>query len=85
MARQLSQSAQPSAVFKSTAGPTVVGICVAARESGSECRLPLPSRAPGAEGPLGPVGGMENRDVPPGPYRATKLVRQRERRDWPAE
>lgn len=24
------------------------------------------------------VGGMENRSVPPGPYRATKLVRQRE-------
>lgn len=84
VARQLSQSAQPSAVFKSTAGSTVVGSCVTARESGSEGRLPLPCRALGAEGPVGLVGGMENRDVPPGPYRATKLVRQRERRDWPA-
>ncbi|XP_004483758.1 DEP domain-containing protein 1A isoform X2 [Dasypus novemcinctus] len=29
--------------------------------------------APGADRELGPVGGMEKRGVPPGPYRATKL------------
>ncbi|ELK06249.1 hypothetical protein PAL_GLEAN10023856 [Pteropus alecto] len=43
----------------------------------SECNFPPPCTAPDADRPPGPVGGMETRSVPPGPYRATKLVRQR--------
>lgn len=77
MAQRRSQSAQPSEVFKSMAGPTVVGGCAAAGFSGAECRLAPPCRAPGADRPSGPVGGMENQGVPPGPYRATRLVRPR--------
>nr|XP_019775575.2 DEP domain-containing protein 1A isoform X2 [Tursiops truncatus] len=55
------------------AGPTVVGGCAAAGFSGAECRLAPPCRAPVADRPSGPVGGMENQGVPPGPYRATRL------------
>ncbi|XP_007116601.1 DEP domain-containing protein 1A isoform X5 [Physeter macrocephalus] len=55
------------------AGPTVVWGCAATGVSGAECRLPPPCRAPGADRPSGPVGGMENQGVPPGPYRATRL------------
>ncbi|XP_057396744.1 DEP domain-containing protein 1A isoform X2 [Balaenoptera acutorostrata] len=55
------------------AGPTVVRGCAAAGVSGPECRLPPPCRVPGADRPSGPVGGMENQGVPPGPYRATRL------------
>ncbi|KAJ8791178.1 hypothetical protein J1605_020741 [Eschrichtius robustus] len=55
------------------AGPTVVRGCAAAGVSEAECRLPPPCRAPGADRPSGPVGGMENQGVPPGPYRATRL------------
>ena len=53
--------------------------CAAAPLPGQrpEGYLPQPCTAPGVDGPPGPVVGMENRSVPPGPYRATKLVRQR--------
>lgn len=43
---------------------------------GLQGRFSPPCGAPDADRPSGPVGGMENRSVPPGPYRATKLVRQ---------
>ncbi|XP_011364021.1 DEP domain-containing protein 1A isoform X3 [Pteropus vampyrus] len=39
----------------------------------SECNFPPPCTAPDADRPPGPVGRMETRSVPPGPYRATKL------------
>lgn len=75
--RRRGQSAQPSALFKLAARPTVVPCLAAVGATEPRGRLTPPCTARAADRPPGPPGGMESRSVPPGPYRATKLVRQR--------